>query len=161
AAGLLEQDQDLTLTHPLVESALYASMALGERGLWHARAALLLERERADPEAIAVHLLRAPPAADPATVPVLRQAAAWASTRGAPQAAAAFLRRALAEPPATAEADADLRLDLGLALAAHVDAEAPRVLCEAVERADSPGQRSTIALRGARALGLAGCFDDA
>jgi len=161
AAGLLEQGHDLTLTHPLVESALYAAMAPGERGLWHARAARLLERERADPEAIALHLLRAAPVGDPARVPVLRQAAARASTRGAPQSAATFLRRALAEPPASARADADLRLELGLALAAHMDTEAPQVLHQAVERADSPGQRSAIALLGARALGLAGHFGDA
>src|SRR5215470_3864432 len=161
AAGLLEQGHDLTLTHPLVESALYAAMAPGERGLWHARAARMLERERADPEAIALHLLRAAPAGDPARVPVLRQAAARASTRGAPQSAATFLRRALAEPPASARADADLRLELGLALAAHMDTEAPQVLHQAVERADSPGQRSAIALLGARALGLAGHFGDA
>src|SRR5215470_16841594 len=48
AAGLLEQGLDLTLTHQLVESALYAAMAPGERGLWHARAAQLLQRERGD-----------------------------------------------------------------------------------------------------------------
>jgi len=161
AAALLEQCEDLTLTHPLVESALYAAMAPGERGLWHARAARILEGDRADPEVIAVHLLRAAPAGNPAAVSTLRQAAARASTRGAPDAAAAFLRRALAEPPASAYDDAGLRLDLGLALAADLNAEAPRVLLEAVERADSPGQRSAIALRGARAMGLAGHISDA
>jgi DNA-binding NarL/FixJ family response regulator len=112
--------------------------------------------ERADPETIAVHLLRSAPAADPATVSTLREAAALASTRGAPSTAAAFLRRALAEPPASGRDDADLRLDLGLALAADLNPEAPQVLHEAVERADAPGQRSAIALRGARAMGLAG-----
>jgi DNA-binding CsgD family transcriptional regulator len=155
-AALLDQSQDLTLTHPLVESALYATMAPGERGLWHARAARVLQDERADPETIAVHLLRSAPAAEPATVSTLREAAARASTRGAPSTAAAFLRRALAEPPASGHDDADLRLDLGMALAADLNAEAPQVLHEAVERADAPGQRSAIALRGARALGLAG-----
>jgi DNA-binding CsgD family transcriptional regulator len=155
-AALLDQSQDLTLTHPLVESALYASMAPGERGLWHAHAARILQGERADPETIAVHLLRSAPAAEPTTVSTLREAAARASTRGAPSTAAAFLRRALAEPPASGHDDADLRLDLGLALAAYLNAEAPQVLHEAVERADAPGQRSAIALRGARALGLAG-----
>jgi DNA-binding CsgD family transcriptional regulator len=161
AAGLLDPGQDLTLTHPLIETALYTAMAPGERGLWHARVARLLQRERADPEAIALHLLRAAPAADPATVQVLRAAAARASTRGAPQSAATFLRRALAEPPASARDDAELCLDLGLALAAYLDTEAPRVLHEAAERASSPGQRSAIALRGARALGLAGHFTGA
>jgi len=156
AAALLDQSQDLTLTHPLVESALYASMAPGERGLWHAHAAQILHGERADPETIAVHLLRTVPAADPATVSTLCEAAARASTRGAPGTAAAFLRRALAEPAATGHDDADLRLNLGLAMAADLNAEAPQVLQEAVENADSAGQRSAIALRGARAMGLAG-----
>src|SRR5262249_60952176 len=58
-------------------------------------------------------------------------------------------------------AAADLRLRLGLALARHMDTEAPPVLHQAVERADSPGQRSAIALLGARALGRAGHFGDA
>lgn len=155
-AALLDQSQDLTLTHPLVESALYASMAPGERGLWHAHAARILQDERADPETIAVHLLRSPPSAEPATVSTLCEAAARASTRGAPSTAAVFLRRALTEPPASGHDDAGLRLDLGLALAADLNAEAPQILHEAVERADAPGQRSAIALRGARALGLAG-----
>jgi hypothetical protein len=61
-----------------------------------------------------------------------------------------------AEPPASAHDDADLRLNLGLALAADLNAEAPQALQEAVENADSVGQRSAIALRGARAMGLAG-----
>jgi DNA-binding NarL/FixJ family response regulator len=156
AAGLLDEGQDLTITHPLVESALYATMAPGERGLWHARAARILQGERADPETIAMHLLRSAPTAEPANVLTLREAAARASTRGAPVTAAAFLRRALAEPPASGHDEADLRLDLGLALAADLSVEAPRVLREAVERSDSPGQRAAIALRGARALGLAG-----
>jgi DNA-binding CsgD family transcriptional regulator len=156
SAALLDQSHDLTLTHPLVENALYATMAPGERGLWHARAARILQGEGADPETIAVHLLRSAPAAEPATVSTLRDAAGRASTRGAPGTAAAFLRRALAEPPASGHDDAGLRLDLGLALAADLNAEAPQVLQEAVKRADSPGQRSAIALRGARAMGLAG-----
>jgi len=161
AAALLDHSQDLTLTHPLVESALYATMAPGERGLWHAQAARMLREERAGPETIALHLLRATPAADPATASTLREAAARASIRGAPHTAAVFLRRALAEPPASRHDDADLRLDLGLALAADLNAEAPRVLQEAVERANSPAQRSAIALRGARAMGLAGHIRDA
>ena len=103
-----------------------------------------------------MHLLRTVPAADTATVSTLREAAARASTRGAPSTAAAYLRRALAEPPASAHDDAGLRLGLGLALAADLSAEAPQVLNEAVERADSPSPRSAIALRGARAMGLAG-----
>jgi DNA-binding CsgD family transcriptional regulator len=153
ATGLLEDRDELALVHPLVEHALYTSLGRGERTLWHARAARLLDGERG-----ALHLLHTEPAGDSGTVAALRAAAARASARGAPQTAAALLRRALAEPPPDAGSEADLRLALGLALAAYMQPEAPAVLQEAVERAASPEQRCELALRGARALGLAGYF---
>jgi DNA-binding CsgD family transcriptional regulator len=161
AAALLDPAPDLTLTHPLIEAALYSNMAPGERGLWHAQAARILQRERARPEDVALHLLKTTPVADPVNVSVLREAASHANTRGAPQSAAAFLRRALVEPPADAETDADVRLELGLALATGMDVEAPQLLQQAVDSAGSAVQRSAIALRGARALGLAGHTDQA
>ena len=155
AAGLLEGDG---LAHPLVAGALYRSLAPGERALWHARAARLLEREHADAEHVAVHLLRTEPLADPATVATLRQAAAMAGARGAPESAAGFLRRALAEPPLDPAVVADVTGELGQALAAHLHPDAPAMLRAAVERAASPEQRCELALRGARALGLGGHF---
>jgi DNA-binding CsgD family transcriptional regulator len=161
AAGLFDETPELGFTHPLIEAALYSTTPPGERGLWHGQAARILERERAGHEAVALHLLRTAPAADPATVSILRGAATSASTGGAPQSAATFLRRALAEPPSDTEADADIRLDLGLALGAAMNADALQVLREAVECATSAPHRSTIALRGARALGLAGYTGDA
>ena len=159
AAGLLERDG--ALAHPLVAGALYANLGPGERSLWHAHAARLLARERADPERIALHLLRVEPTGDPAAVATLRRAASQAGARGAPQSAAGFLRRALAEPPPTAADDADLRLELGLALAADLQPDAPALLVEAAELAESPRRRAEIALASARALGLAGHFQDA
>jgi DNA-binding NarL/FixJ family response regulator len=155
AAGLLEGDG---LAHPLVAAALYRSLPPGERALWHARAARLLEREHADPEHVAVHLLRTEPLADPATVATLRHAAAMAVARGAPETAAGFLRRALAEPPLDSAVAADVTGELGQTLAAHLHPDAPAMLRAAVERAASPEQRCELALRGARALGLAGHF---
>ena len=117
--------------------------------------------ERADPERVALHLLRTEPQADPATVAALRAAAASATARGAPESAARFppprRRRAAARPAAAAS----VRLELGLARAAHVQPDAPAMLHEAVELAASAAQRTEIALRGARALGLAGRFDHA
>jgi DNA-binding CsgD family transcriptional regulator len=155
AAGILEGD---ALAHPLVAGALYRSLPDGERALWHAHAARLLESEHADAERVAVHLLRTEPVADPATVATLRQAAARASARGAPESAASFLRRALAEPPLDPVVTAEVTGDLGQALAAHLHPEAPAMLRAAVERAASPEQRAELALRGARALGLGGHF---
>ena len=158
AAGLLEGDG---LAHPLVAAALYRSLPPGERALWHARAARLLEGEHATAEDVAVHLLRTEPLADAATVATLREAAAMAGARGAPESAAGFLRRALAEPPLDPAVAADVTGELGQALAAHLHPEAPAMLRAAVERAVSPQQRCELALRGARALGLGGHFQAA
>jgi DNA-binding NarL/FixJ family response regulator len=162
AAGLLEGDGGTyTLVHPLVAGALYRGMPAGERALLHAEAAGLLARERTDPEAVAVHLLRTEPSGDPATVAALRAAAARAGIRGAPETASTFLRRALAEPPPDRDVEADVRSELGLVLAAHVQPGAPALLLEAVQLAGSSTRRAEIALSGGRALGLAGHFDDA
>ena len=147
--------------HPLVAASLYGGLPAGERARRHARAARLLERERADPEAVALHLLRSEPSGEAATVAVLRAAAERASRRGAPESATVFLRRALAEPPREQAVEADVRCELGLALGAHAQPGAPALLLEAVELAASPDRRAEIALSGARALGLAGHFDDA
>ena len=161
AAGLVRGDGPIALAHPLIAGALYAQLGPGERALWHADAARMLSDERADPERVALHLLRTDPEADPATVAALRAAAASATARGAPESAARFLRRAVDEPPLDPDAAASIRLELGLARAAHVQPDAPAVLREAVELAASATQRTEIALRGARALGLAGRFDHA
>ena len=161
AAGLVQGDRQIALAHPLIAGALYAHLAPGERALWHADAARVLSDEHADPERVALHLLRTDPHADPGTVAALRAAAASATARGAPESAARFLRRAVAEPPLDQHAAAAVRLELGLAQAAHNQPDVPAILHEAVELAASAAQRTEIALRGARALGLAGHFDHA
>jgi DNA-binding NarL/FixJ family response regulator len=162
AAGLLGRDGDQwLLVHPLVASALYTGLPPGEAGLWHARAARLLAGERADPEAVALHLLHTEPARDATTVATLRAAATRAGIRGAPQSTAVFLRRALVEPPVDRATEAEVRSELGLALAAHVQPDAPALLADAVDLAATPDQRSRIALSGARALGLGGHFAEA
>jgi DNA-binding NarL/FixJ family response regulator len=160
AAGLLEDGPGLTLAHPLIAGTLYTSLPPGERALRHADAAALLADERADPERIGLHLLHTEPAGDAATVATLRAAARGASAGGAPQSAAAYLRRAVAEPPSGPAEDADVRLELGLALAAYMQPEAFDLLHEAVAAA-TPVQRGAIALSGARALGLSGRFGSA
>ena len=152
AAGLLDDGPGLELAHPLIAGTLYASLPAGERALWHADAAALLAGERAGPERIGLHLLRTEPA---------REAARHASARGAPQSAAAYLRRAAAEPPPDPAEDADVRLELGLALAAYLQPDAYDLLHEAVSVAITPAQRGVIALSGARALGLIGRFGEA
>lgn len=162
AIGLLTVDEHgYALTHPLVRSAVYRGMPPGERALLHGRAAEVLAGERADAEAIGLHLLHSEPAGETATVRALRAAASRASLRGAPEAAVEFLGRALAEPPPTAAEEADVRSELGLALAAQVRPGASELLYDAVELAGDAEQRLSLALSGGRALGLAGFFEEA
>ena len=102
---------------------------------------------------------------DAAGVDLLREAADRATARGAPETAATFLRRALAEPPRDRDTDAAVRLDLALALAAYMHPDAydglHEMLRRAVAVAPAPVQRGRIALEGARALGMLGHFDRA
>ncbi|MEV6348683.1 AAA family ATPase [Actinoplanes sp. NPDC051851] len=148
------------LVHPLVAAALYGGLPPGERALWHARAARMLERDHAGPETVALHLLHTEPAADTATVTTLSLAATLAIRRGAPPSAAAFLRRALAEPPPDHRTEADLLGRLGLLAAEQVQPEAYPLLDRATTLETDTAQRARIALSGARALALAGYFEE-
>src|SRR5262249_42531146 len=72
----------------------------GERQARHAAAAEALAREGASAERVTAHLLLTPPTGDQHRVGTLRSAATAATHRGAPRAAAAYLRRAPgASPP--------------------------------------------------------------
>jgi DNA-binding NarL/FixJ family response regulator len=97
--GILEAGRPLRFVHPLVRNAVYADLPSAERSAAHRAAARLLEHEGAQPERIAVHLLAADPDDDSAVVETLNAAARRALDRGAPEAAIAYLRRALREPP--------------------------------------------------------------
>ena len=98
--------------HPLIRAAVYEALTPAERDSGHARAARLLESAGAEPERVAAQLLLAPGSGDPGVVAVLREAARRAGSRGASESAVAYLRRALSEPPPTAER-AELLLELG------------------------------------------------
>jgi DNA-binding CsgD family transcriptional regulator len=96
-------ERPLRFVHPLVRSAVAATMPPGERDLMHTRAADLLRAEGAPPERVAGHWLLATPANRSGAVAELREAARLASERGAPDAALRYLRRALEEPPPPGE----------------------------------------------------------
>ncbi|MGH3938433.1 MAG: ATP-binding protein [Pseudonocardiaceae bacterium] len=97
--GLLDPGEPLRFTYPLIASTLRADIGAFTLARAHHRAAQLLISAGAQPEQVAVHLLRSRPQADPNTVERLRAAAVLASSRGKPDAAAQLLERALAEPP--------------------------------------------------------------
>lgn len=99
-AGILADAHPLRFLHPIVGTAVYADITEPERAREHERAAALLRRQGAPQQRIAVHLLVTAPGGDPDVVATLCDAAQVALSRGATDTAAAFLRRALAEPPA-------------------------------------------------------------
>ena len=160
AADVLAPGPVLEFAHPIVRAAVYESIPVGERALAHAQAARLLEHDRADPERIALHLLRSEPGDSAQVVALLRAAARAASGHGAPGPAASYLRRALDEPPDPAARPA-LLLELGLALAAERSPAAPAALKEAVELTTAPPEHATAALLSARLLGIWGHHDSA
>jgi DNA-binding CsgD family transcriptional regulator len=111
---VLRPQPPLGFIHPLIRAAVYEALTPLERDIGHARAARLLAESGAEPERVAAHLLLIPPADDPQVVSILRKAAQLAASRGASENAVAYLRRAVAEPPA-AEERADVLLELGSA----------------------------------------------
>ena len=98
-ADIFVPAERLGFVHPIVRAALYEDLAPGERQARHAAAAEALAREGGSAERITAHLLLTPPTGDQHRVGTLRSAATAAAHRGAPRAAAVYLRRALAESP--------------------------------------------------------------
>lgn len=122
-AGVLARDRPLAFAHPLVRGAVYDEMGSVERAASHRRAARLLAAAGASGELVAEHLLVGELAGDTWVVDRLTRVASTAARTGASESAAAYLRRALAEPPPP-EQRSDLLLALGLAEvdAGHQDA---------------------------------------
>ena len=114
AAGLIEPGRLLRFRHPLLRSAAASSLTLAESDEAHRGAARLLRDRGAPPERIAVHLLATTPTGNAIDLQTLRDAAARAVERGAPEGAIPLLRRALEEPVAD-EARAAILLELGRA----------------------------------------------
>jgi DNA-binding CsgD family transcriptional regulator len=102
AAQILAPARPLDYFHPLIAEAVYTGIPLGARRLAHRRAASILDRTGAA-DSVAAHLLMTGPVGDPWVTQRLSDAARFAREHGAPEVAASYLRRALAEPPAETE----------------------------------------------------------
>jgi DNA-binding CsgD family transcriptional regulator len=152
---VLRAQPRLGFVHPLIRAAVYDELTALDRDSGHARAARLLAEAGAEPERIAAHLLRSPPAEDPQVVATLRDAARRAGSRGASESAVAYLRRALAEPPPTAER-AELLLELGSAEARVSGDAAVEHLRAAHALTEDPVRRAETALLLGRQLFLLG-----
>ena len=155
AEEILAGDLSLEFVHPIVREAVYAELGAAERLQWHQRAADQLLAAGAGAERVAPHLLSTRPAGRADTVAVLREAARTASERGAPDIAARYLARALAEPP-----DPDVRpavlVETGIAgFHAGAPADGPRVqLREALGLIAEPADRLEVWLALSRVTAM-------
>ncbi len=157
AAGVLAPGEPLLFAHPLVREAVYHSLPAAARGREHAATAQLLADEDADPELVASHLLRAPPAHSHETIEQLSEASDQALRRGVPASAVKYLERALAEP-ATGEDRVRLLLRLGYAEGLLGGPGAERRFREARLLSASPVLRAEADLRLGRSLYAGGDF---
>jgi DNA-binding CsgD family transcriptional regulator len=96
AAGLLNPESR-GLAHALIAAAILENLPRAECERLHREAARTLAADGAASDIVAAHLLQCAPHADPVAAAALWDAAVNATRRGAPDAAAAYLQRALEE----------------------------------------------------------------
>ena len=159
-AGILAGGRPLTFSHPIVRSGIYAELTSAERARSHRAAARLLADRPGTEERVAKHLLDSEPTGDAWVVERLADAAHEAGKRGAPESAAAFLRRAIAEPPPAGELWA-LLIELGMAEASAGMSGWPAHLQQAFDLAANPTEAAEAALVLAHALSGAQRFAEA
>ncbi len=153
AADILRPEPPIGFVHPLVRDAVYHELPPGERELHHARAADVLRAAGAPADKVAAQLLMSPRRGDMSVAAELRDAAASAMRRGAPESAVAYLRRALDEPPPE-DVRPELLLELGLAAAQGRAPDAVEHLRGAYESLRDPRLRAGAA----RLLARTYCF---
>ena len=146
---ILTHEHRPAFVHPLIREAVYDDMPAAERALYHERAARLLGEQGATDEHVAAHLMTAPRRGDGHTVEVLRAAARTATSRGAPDAVVPMLRRALEEPPASAQRAAVLS-ELGMAEILVDGPAGVAHLSEAYALLDDQRERARLAMVIAR-----------
>ncbi|MFI6099474.1 ATP-binding protein [Lentzea sp. NPDC051213] len=105
----------LPTCRPAVRDAIEESMPVGEREQWQAKAVKLLHDNGRPAEQVAARLLTITTVQGRWAIDTLRQAAATALRRGAPEFAARYLRRALRDVPDDSEQRARLLVDLATA----------------------------------------------
>jgi len=156
---ILQRESPLEFSHPVIRTAVLEGMSSGARMAAHRRAAELLLASGAPPEQAAGHSVLVLPAADAFITETLRQAARRAHEQGAPETAAVYLRRALAEPPPAPEIG-DVLAELGDAEQLTGDPAAVEHFRSALASATDPEQAALLALRHSRALWLSGRFEE-
>ncbi len=160
-AEIIEPGPALRFVHPLVRDAVYHNLSAPELERRHLRAAEVLRSQRRPVEQIAAHARVLPAARRAWVVQTLRDAAAHAVRRGAPESATALLRRALLEPP-DPDQRSPLLVELGVAEAhANDPVAAIAHLQAAMEGSTDAGQLGAVAGLLARLLIFTNPPDDA
>ena len=154
-ADLLRNENPLEFTHPVVRTAVLETLSAAERAHAHRAAAEAILDAGGRPEQAATHLVLTVPSRDDFIVTTLRQAAAHALAQGAAPAAAAYLRRALAEPPRPEERSRVL-YELGVAELQNGAAESARHLRQAVDELEDATSSPEIVLAYSHAMEVAG-----
>jgi DNA-binding CsgD family transcriptional regulator len=157
-AGVLRDSEELEIAHPLVRAAILSDLTSARRTALHGRAARVLAADDASAEVVGVHLLSASPSGDQSVVEQLLAAADSARGRGAPDAAARLLQRALEEPPAGPQLPA-VQAALGSALCTAGDSRGLENVRIARELTADPVQRAMLALRLATPYFVLGAGD--
>jgi DNA-binding CsgD family transcriptional regulator len=150
-SDLLRQETPVEFMHPVVRTAVLKDMGAAEQVRGHRRAAEALLEAGAPPEQAAAHLAQTVPAHDSFVVATLRRAAQRSLAQGAPEAAVAYLRRALEEPPQPSER-LDVLHELGVAELNSNATEAAEHLRQAVAALTDAAERPDILLAYSHAL---------
>ncbi len=143
-AEILQPGSPLRFVHPLVRDVVYRELTPVEAERRHLRAADVLRGMGRPVEQIAAHALALRPAGRDWVVDCLREAALIAVRRGAADDALAYLRRAVAEPPAGTVRPRLLQ-ELGMSESlANEPVPAVEHLRAAYESAPDPAERGEI-----------------
>jgi DNA-binding SARP family transcriptional activator/DNA-binding CsgD family transcriptional regulator len=150
-AEILLPERPLGFVHPLVRDVIYHDLPFGQRELQHGRAARMLSEMGAPPEQVASHLHVVSRRGDEWVVAQLEAAAGDAMSKGAPESAAANLRRAIEEPPSP-EQKPHLLFARGVAEMLSRGPDSVEYLREAYRTLPDPVSRAFVAEILARAL---------
>jgi DNA-binding CsgD family transcriptional regulator/tetratricopeptide (TPR) repeat protein len=159
-ADMVTTDVRLDLRHPVLRTAIYNDVPRGARSSMHRQIAALLQREGADLDAIAGHLLLSEPTGAPGTIATLRAAAANALELGAPGTAARYLERALAEGPER-ELRASVLMEAGSAHKLARDPQATECFAQAARLSADPIVRARAMIEQATLLSYSGDWEQA
>ena len=152
---ILARAELMAFSHPLVRASVYGDLSPAQRGMLHLCGARVLADESALPESVAGQLLLAAAGGEGWVVAALRDAARIAGVRGAPESAARYLTRALAEPP-TSGLRGDVLIELAEAEAASGSPQALQRCNDALDHVKDTRTRVRVRQLAGRVLAARG-----